>query len=405
MHRLFAAALAAAAICTWRNPAHAETFELDLERALSLAQKRAPALAAARARIAEAQGRLAGASIPMRENPALEALVGRDLASGGRPVVEATLWQPIELGGGRSARVSAARAAIDRERAGAEISRRALLRDVAIAYFRALHARERVRIAERLQALAQATAEVAERRQKAGEAGALDGAVARAAFGRARAESRAAAADLVRATGELELLLGLRATDRIALTSSLAADRPKLALPPVVPRRPELRLLAAERDEAEAEAAAGRARRWPDLAIGVRYAQEEEQRALLGGISLSLPFFERGQGATQSALARRTRASLELSAGERAVDVELRTARDAYRRRLEALAEIETYVLPNLDQGERIARQSYEVGETALVDLIAVRREFAEARRAHLDALMMAAVAAVELQAISGALR
>jgi cobalt-zinc-cadmium efflux system outer membrane protein len=405
MHRLFAAAFAAAAICLWPNPAHAENFEIDLERALSLARERAPALAAARARIAEAQGRLAGASIAMRENPALEALVGKDLASGGRPVVEATLWQPIELGGGRSARISAARAAIDRERAGVEISRRALLREVAIAYFRALHARERVRIAEGVQVLARAALEVADRRQKAGEAGTLDGVVARAALGRARAESRAAAADLARATGELEMLLGLRAADRVVLKGSLAADRPRPALPAAAPKRPELRLLAAERAEADAEAEAGRARRWPDFALGVRYAQEEEQRALLGGVSFSLPFFERGQATTQSALARRTRAALELSAGQRSADVELRTARDTYRRRLEVLAEIERGVLPNLDQGERIARRSYEVGETALVDLIAVRREFVEARRAHLDALLTAAVAAVELQAITGELR
>ena len=331
MQRLFAAALAAAAIGLWQNPAPAETFELDLERTLSLARQRAPALAAARARIAEAQGRLAGASIPLRDNPVLEALVGRDLASGGRPVVEATVWQPIELGGGRSARVASARAAIDRERAGAEIARRTLLRDTAVAYFRALHAVERVRIAEGVQTLAQATAEVAERRQKAGETGTLDGVVARAAFGRARAESHSAAADLARAAGELEMLLGLGATDRIVLKGSLIADRPKPTVPAKLPRRAELRLLTAERDEAEADARAGRAQRWPGFAVGVRYAQEEDQHALLGGLSFSLPFFERGQGTTQTALARRTRAALELSATARAADVELRTARDAYR--------------------------------------------------------------------------
>jgi cobalt-zinc-cadmium efflux system outer membrane protein len=172
-----------------------------------------------------------------------------------------------------------------------------------------------------------------------------------------------------------------------------------------LPRRAELRLLTAERDEAEADARAGRAQRWPGFAVGVRYAQEEDQHALLGGLSFSLPFFERGQGTTQTALARRTRAALELSATARAADVELRTARDAYRRRLEALAEIERVVLPQLDQGERISRKSYEVGETALTDLIAVRREFVDARRAHLDALFQAAVAAIELQAISGVLR
>jgi outer membrane protein, heavy metal efflux system len=405
MQRLLAAALAAAAICLWQCPTSAETFELDLERTLLLARQRAPALLAARARIAEAEGRLAGASIALRDNPSLEALVGRDLASGGRPVVEATVWQPIELGGGRSARIAAARAGIDRERAGAEIARRALLREVATAYFRALHTAERMRIAERAQALAQATVEVAERRQKAGEAGALDGTVARAAFGRARAEVHGAAADLARVTGELEVLLGLEKSDRVVLRGTLTADRPRPALSAKASRRPELRLLAAERDEAAAEAAAARGRRWPDFALGVRYAQEESQHALLGGLQISLPFFERGQGTSQSALARRTRAALELSATERAADIELRTALDAYRQRLRVLAEIERVVLPELDRGERISRQSYEAGETALVDLIAVRREFIEARRFHLDALLQAAVAGIELQALSGVLR
>jgi cobalt-zinc-cadmium efflux system outer membrane protein len=66
---------------------------------------------------------------------------------------------------------------------------------------------------------------------------------------------------------------------------------------------------------------------------------------------------------------------------------------------------LERDVLPGLDENERLARRSFEVGELSLPDLLVVRREFLETRLQYLDALGDAAVASIDWQMAAGALR
>jgi outer membrane protein TolC len=58
-----------------------------------------------------------------------------------------------------------------------------------------------------------------------------------------------------------------------------------------------------------------------------------------------------------------------------------------------------------LDESERLAVRSYELGQISLPDLLLVRREVAEARMAHVTHQTDAAVARVELESRAGMLR
>jgi outer membrane protein TolC len=62
-------------------------------------------------------------------------------------------------------------------------------------------------------------------------------------------------------------------------------------------------------------------------------------------------------------------------------------------------------VLPGLEENERLARRSFEVGELSLPDLLVVRREFIETRLRYLDAVADAAVASIDWQAAAGVLK
>src|SRR5262245_10370726 len=91
------------------TPATAEITTLD--SALALARERAPALLAARARVAEAEGRLRTASALFAANPELEASAGpRDSDDGDTTDWEVALSQDLELAGQRGARIAAAEA-------------------------------------------------------------------------------------------------------------------------------------------------------------------------------------------------------------------------------------------------------------------------------------------------------
>jgi outer membrane protein TolC len=62
-------------------------------------------------------------------------------------------------------------------------------------------------------------------------------------------------------------------------------------------------------------------------------------------------------------------------------------------------------VLPGLEENERLARRSFEVGELSLPDLLIIRREFIETRLQYLETLSAAAAASIEWQVAAGVLR
>ncbi len=168
MHRLTTTALAAVFLALGPLLAAARAETLTLERALALARERAPRILAARARIEEARGRLAGASVLLHENPVVEVAAGPRY-SDERDTVdrEVGIRQGFELGGQRRARVGSAEAGIARASAARDDSVRLLLREVAVAFYKGLHAQESLRIAASAEGIADQVARIAERRYRA----------------------------------------------------------------------------------------------------------------------------------------------------------------------------------------------------------------------------------------------
>jgi len=67
-----------------------------------------------------------------------------------------------------------------------------------------------------------------------------------------------------------------------------------------------------------------------------------------------------------------------------------------------AAVEYERTVLPLIEENERLALESYDVGQIGLGDLLLVRREALDARRAFIDQLIEMRLAEVELSAKAG---
>jgi cobalt-zinc-cadmium efflux system outer membrane protein len=405
MNRLAVAAVAA--ILWFSSPGSARARPLTLDEALALARERAPALAAARARIDEARGRLVGASVLLRENPVLAGAAGRRSDGNGYVAGEAGLSQSFELGGRRGARIAGARAGVAREVAASEDAERRLLRDVAFAFLRALAARERLQVASDNVRLAADLLGVAERRLRAGDVARLEVNLASIAAARARAGLATADADLVAAVAELHGLLGLP-PEAVVEPQGELRDRRRYDLPALLARAPEradLRALAAEVRDADAEVRLGRASAWPDLGLGFRYQRDQGADIVLGALTLTLPLFERGQGVRATATARAQRLRLELAAGQRLLQVEVRAAFDVYRRKVAAVLELERAALAPLADNDALVRRGYEAGQIPLVELLVIRREALDTRSAYVDRLLEAALAGVELEARAGVLR
>ena len=379
-----------------------------LEEVLELARTRAPLMLSARARIEEAKGRLAGASIRFQQNPVLETDGGPRFSSQGRTAdLDLSLRQDFEPGGRRKARIAGAEAGVDRESASAQDAARRLLREVAAAFLRGLAARERLRLLSETERIASDFMRIAERRFQAGDIPILEVNLARTSTARARSELRIAKADDASALGELRVLLGMQPGEGLSLRGPLKEERQYdiESLLSQASDRSDIRALLAELREAEADIRLGESFKRPEIGVAARYQREEGANAYLGGLKITLPVFSRGQELTATGTARAARVRGEIEALRRAVHHEIHSAFDAYRSQVEASQELEQGAIPSLSENEVLARRSYEEGEIGLAELLLIRREILETTLAYVNTLLHARFAAVELEFRAGVLK
>ena len=170
-------------------------------------------------------------------------------------------------------------------------------------------------------------------------------------------------------------------------------------------QRPELRALEAAIQEAEAELRLGLSFSRPDYGAAVRYSREEGDQIVLGGVTVGLPVFSRGQELRAVGAARAARLRAELDAARTRIQVEVRATFDAFNRRLAALRVLEAEAIPGLDENEALTTRSFEVGQLGLPELLLIRREILDTRSQYLDALLEAALARIDLDASAAILR
>ena len=393
-----------AAFASGVSPAWAQA-PLTLSEALSRARERAPEIVSARLAVDEARARLAGAT-HRQLNPDVDFAAGNRQGNGERSTdLDIGFSHSFEPGQRRSSREAMANASIAQSTASLEDVTRATLLETATLFLRSLQLSERVRLLERSVELADNVLQIADRRFRAGDVAILDVHIARAAAARIRAERQRVLAERAITIGELKELLQLE--DDITPQGDMptvASVDPSLIVD-ATSRRPEIRVLEAAIQEAQAQEQFGRSFGRVEFGVGARYQREERNNIVLGGLTLTLPMFSKGQEPIASGLARAARLRAELDATRIRIGIEVRAALAAYQSRVEAVQVLERDALPGLDESVTLATRSFEVGQIGLAELLLIRREIIDTRFQYLDALLEAAIARVELDARAGVLR
>ncbi len=395
-----------AAVCLQTGIAGAQSRTLTLAEVLARAREQAPQIVSARLALEEIRGRLVGASLRFQANPEIEAGVGNRQGADRRFTdFEIGVGQTFEPGSRRSARIAGANAAMTQGSADVEETTRIVLGSAAAAYYRALHAHERIRVLNATQELAAGVYSVADRRFRAGDIAVLDVNIARASLARVRAEREGAEAARTLALGALKQLLRLEGDIVVEGRLAPGGEADLNVVLQAASQRPELRALEAGVQHAEAELRLGRAFAKPDYGLGVRYSREEGDQIVLGGLTLTLPVFSRGQELRAVGAARAARLRAGLDAARARVQMEVRSHFEAYNRRLAAVRVLETEAIPGLDENETLTTRSFEVGQLGLPELLFIRREILDTRSQYLDALLEAALARIDLDASAAILR
>lgn len=377
---------------------------LSLAKAIETALQQNPQLRAAAAELDASEGGLRQAGL--LPNPVL-GVDQEDTRSATRTTT-VQLSQTLELGGKRAARVALAQrgqdiAALDL------LTRRADVRAQTVqAFFDALTAQERVKVAEESLRIAASGVDAAVRRVMAGKVSPTEETRARVAQSTARIDLRQAQAERSAALRALAAVIGAAEGVIQRLDGDLDALPAAPSAADVVARLPDapaVRRAQLQVQQADAGYTLARTQGVPDVTVGLgaKRAQELGRTQAIVSISVPLPFFDRHQGAQLEALRKRDAAQAHAQAEALRLRSEVLQLADLLQARREEVEALRQDVLPGARSAYEAARTGFELGKFSFLDALDAQRTWLQVRSQYFAALAQVHRSAAEIDRLLGA--
>jgi outer membrane protein, heavy metal efflux system len=385
------------------QPATLAPPSLTLEQAQDLAATRSFELSAARRELEASDGtvRQAGAF----RNPELTATV-EDTRSATRTTTT-TLGIPIELGGKRTARVSAAQRSRDVAQAQLAEARSRLRASVISAFFATVVAQERLKLAKDSVDLAGRAADIVGNRVTAGKTSPVDATRAQVDLANVRLEVAEAESQLQAAREALASLWGesVPAFGEVVGDTSAAPTRAATAeLLQQVDASPALVANRLDIERRKALVDVERSKAVPDvmLTVGAKRDNERGLTQAVVGVSIPLPLFDRNEGAVHEASRRADKARDEYDAARIRLVLDVRQAATQLSMAQASLQTIGETVLPAAKQAYDASTTGFEAGKFGFLDVIDSQRSLLQARARYLNTLSSAWQAATAIDRLLG---
>ena len=411
-------ALAALSLVIWASEASASGCErpfadgtpvkaggsLSLDRVIAEIRSASPEVRAAvlEARALGAEADQAG----RRLNPVLsfefENIAGQGAYNGfDQAETSLTIEQTFLLGNKRalSERASRARAALSSAACGV-ILREAEL-EAAIGYAVLVAAIELEALSGESAALAGKLADTVARRVDAGAAAPPELSRARADAAVSKASQTEAEALIEEKRYQLASLWGSSSpdfanpsdTDLTLVQFSASFDHPRL-----IEADAALEARRAERDSATRAAI-------PDITVsaGIRRFEDTGDQAVLAGVSVPLPLFDKGRDQTRAAEYRREAAGISRTATEQRLLAEQRAAIAGLKAAQSALDILTTEALPEAESAYSAALRGYEIGRFDLTSALNARTALINVRLAVINARLSSQIQNLRLRSLIGA--
>ena len=401
-----------AASFTGKGQRQLATTPVKLATVLAHADRHAPSLLVARARLELGQAARASAAPLLPSNPELEVSVGpRMLPSGTSVDVELSLRQQIEIGGQRGLRLDLAQRRQDRLQAALKQARWLVHQRVHAAYDAALMARARVAVADHLRSFSGRLLEISRKRQAAGEVAMLHVRLARGEAARANQRWLRAAHALRAACLNLAEASGWNPGNLPRPSGKLPAVRVAPDLGTLIrrarDRHPGLGSLRAVVREAEARQVLARREALPRPVLGVSYSREAEASGEVihmvhGSLSLPIPLWRRNQGQRAHARARATVARAHLRALEQSITLRVTRAAAALDAASRRVGGYGAMVLPEFQKNLDLLTRAFGEGKVDILQVMVARGRFLELQQEALDARRDYHQAHAELETMVG---
>jgi outer membrane protein, heavy metal efflux system len=375
---------------------------LTLQAAVDRALAANPAIVAARLGGAVNRAQLAVAA--ERLNP--EASVELEKET---PTQSFGFALPIELGGKRAKRIAVGQAGIGVGDALLAATIAQVRNDVRRAYSEVLVADARLSVLRDLRDLAERARGAAVARYDAGDAPRLEVLQAGLAVATAENDATAAEGDLVAARSRFNAVLGQSLETVQTLTTPIDAGGPvplDVALDLARTASTELALLDRQIDEQRGRLALAQALRVPDVVPGAMLthdAQPEFDYGWRASVAMTVPVFtshNAGVAVEQTSLEQLV---AERQAAEVRVTGEVTAAAAAAEAQRLAYGRYRDLILPQAQEVEELAQDSYQLGETGIVALLQSLQVSRDIRLRSLDAVSQFQAALADLERAIGA--
>ena len=359
---------------------------LTLEAALERAAVANPAIAAARLRQGIA---LSGVAVAReRLNPEARVEFERET-----PTRNYSLAVPLELGGKRSRRIAVGEAGVrttEAELAQTLFEVRTLVR---AAYFATVIADARLTLSEEVQGIATRARDAAQQRFDAGSAPRLELLQAQLALAQVQNETILARATAAATRVHLNALLAFPLDTPVVLSTTLDAA-PGLATQTLIERartsNAELAVLDRRIEEQQLRIALARAMQVPDVTPEgtiTRGAEPEFSTGWRAALGVTLPLFTRHKAGVLLEEAMLTQLRTEREATLARITGEVTSAVALVDAQRQQYLRYRDQILPQALEVERLAEDSYRLGQTGIVALL---QAFQASRDVRLQSLQIA---------------
>jgi len=378
---------------------------LSLDDALGIAAQNNPMLRGARADADASQGTFIQAGV--RPNPEISFL--QEGFGGTERTTTALVNQTVELGGKRRARQDVA--SYGREVALASLDGRAaaLRSDVVVAFYGLLASQRHLQVAQESAAIALRSAELAEKRARAGKVSPVEATKARVAatgvqieFAKARIRVSTAVEKLANVTGS-PLVRGRFAIGDI---ETMPPVEPLSQLLQRLPDAPLSRIARAEMLRSNAAISVERARRIPDITFSAGMKRVitggiRDNQAVVG-VSIPLPLFDSNKGALLEAVHKAEKANADFESERARLQLELTQAYANYESSTQAARQLKTDVLPAAREALDAMSRGYELGKFSFLDVLDAQRTLFQGQSQYVQALTDAHLAYADIGRLVG---
>ncbi len=374
---------------------------LNFEQIKQKALNNNPGLSAGNSAIkaAEAEILQAGAIL----NPELEI----SSENFGENAIEVVLTQPVEIGGKRKARIQLARKALRAAELENDATRLGLEAEIIRRCVPILGLQKKIAVLDSLASVMGESLTDIKRRIQAGAAMEADALRTEMELDELLMEKAALNRQLNQQKKELAALWGNTddADIQLAFTLNTAIWLPQQ--PEILKKiheHPEGKLLKLKQETAAAEIRQLKAEAFPELAISAGYLRnnEDDENAVIAGMSISLPLFNRNKGAILSKGHEVTAAGKKFQAFFVERTTEAGTILSEIENTYEAFSVLTEKLHPKAKNVYALLERYYKHGSISILEVLESRRNLLEINLRRIDLITENALLAADLMELTG---